>query len=114
MTPTMPTELRAVGDRVLVHRVRPMPKGLFIAGERLNLSTIDVMQFGAVVSVGNRFDASRFADGPPQPGDVIVYPNPRVHDHFEHDGRTVLIVPGYWVCAIIRDREGWMYGDQLV
>jgi hypothetical protein len=94
------TQIRAVGDRVLLRRVQPGSRLLVHVHETMGV-TDRVLQLGEVVGVGGGFDKTRFADHDLKPGDLVVYPSPRVHDHFEWGPSQVAVIPGYWVCAIV-------------
>jgi hypothetical protein len=98
--------IRAAGDRVLVIRVQD--RGALIAhvGEVMGI-TDRVLQYGEVVGIGNGLHTDNLRDEGLELGDLVVYPSPRIHDHFEHHipGKgtcKVLIIPGYWVSAIVK------------
>jgi hypothetical protein len=95
-----PTDLRAVGDRVLLRRVQPGSRLLVHVHETMGV-TDRVLQMGEVIGVGNRFNGQYFSDYHLVPGDLVIYPTPRVHDHFEWGPSQVAVIPGYWVCAIV-------------
>lgn len=99
------THLRPVGDRVLLRRVQPGSRLLVHVHETMGV-TDRVLQMGEVVGVGPGFDSTRFADHDLAPGDLVVYPSPRIYDHFEwtfegEGTHQVAVIPGYWVAAIV-------------
>jgi co-chaperonin GroES (HSP10) len=97
--------LRAVGDRVLLKRVHE--RSALIAHVHETLGVTDrVMQFGEVVGMGPEWTTGKYRHIELKAGDLVVYPSPRVHDHFtwRQDDNTaveVLVIPGYWVSAIV-------------
>lgn len=100
------SNLRATGDRVLLVRVHDRSKLIAHVHEVMGV-TDRVLQFGEVVGMGSDWTTGRLRGLELQLGDLVVYPSPRVHDHFEHhiSGKgtvKVLVVPGYWVSAIVR------------
>jgi hypothetical protein len=100
------SDLRAAGDRVLLVRVHD--RGKLIAHVHETLGIDDrVMQFGEVVGLGHGPDVDNLRWEGLELGDIVVYPSPRVFDHFSHhfDGkgtRKVIVLPGYWVSAIVK------------
>jgi hypothetical protein len=100
------SDLRAVGDRVLIVKVHD--RGPLISHVHDVLGVTDrVLQFGEVVGMGSVWTEGHFRHLELAVGDLVVYPSPRVYDHFEHHfpGKgtvKVLVVPGYWVSAIVR------------
>lgn len=112
------SEPHALGDRVLVKRVHPR-QGV-LSHIRYTMGKDDpVLQLGEVVSVGPAWDSTRFADHDLKPGDLVVYPTPRVHDHFLWGNTWLLVVPGYWIAGIVTDTyladhpEAREYGEEL-
>lgn len=103
--------LRAVGDRVLIRRVEPASQLIVHVKEKMGV-TDRVLQIGEVVGMGSEWTTGKYKSIELQPKDLVVYPSPRVHDHFPHDFEgdggwcDVLVVPGYWVCAIVK--EWWL------
>jgi hypothetical protein len=104
-------ELRAAGDRVLIRRVHN--RGRLITHVHETMGVTDrVLQLGEVVGLGN----GRIVDSLKRDGlevkDLVVYPTPRVFDHFRHtfeDGTIdVLVVPADWVVAIVKN---WFLAD---
>ncbi len=120
----MTNELRATGDRVLLRRVHERSKLIAHVHEVMG-KTDRVFQLGEVVGLGGEWTSGRFKDLGLEVNDLVVYPTPRVHDHFRwHFGERggegdVLVVPGYWVAAIVKDwflaehPELREYGDTL-
>jgi hypothetical protein len=113
-----PPPLRATGDRVLVRRVHWRTGLIHHVRETLGVDDA-VLKLGEVVSVGPRFKTT-FADRELEMGDLIIYPSPRVYDHFKWGSSDVLVVPGAWICAVVTDTfladhpEAREYGDELV
>lgn len=109
--------LRAVGDKVLVRRVH-WRQGLISHVHEVLGKDDRVLKLGEVVSVGPRFTTT-FADKDLKEGDLIVYPSPRIHDHFKWGPSDVLVIPGQWVVAVVTDTfladhpEEREYGDEL-
>jgi gentisate 1,2-dioxygenase len=120
------SELRAVGDRVLVRRVQPGGQLITHVYETMGI-TDRVLQFGEVVGLGSEWTTGKYRHLELQPKDLVIYPTPRVHDHFRHHfgngpgggWQDVLVLPGYWICGILRDHflsehpEAREYGDTL-
>lgn len=105
--------LRATGDRVLLRRV--LQRGRLIAhvGEQMGI-TDSVLQLGEVVGLGSEWTAGRYRQLGLEVGDLVVYPTPRIDDHFRwHFGDNggecdVIVLPGYWVSAIVKS---WFLAD---
>ena len=36
-------------------------------------------------------------------GDLVVYYNARVYDHFSHDGTDILVYPGNWIVGVVTE-----------
>lgn len=104
---SMTGELRAVGDRVLVRRVHERSELIAHVHEVMGI-TDRVLQFGEVVGLGPEWTAGGLRHLEVQKGDLVVYPTPRVYDHFtwhfggEGGACHVLVIPGYWVSAVVR------------
>lgn len=99
-------KIRPVGDRVLVRRVHER-QGVIAHVHEVMGVTDRVMQLGEVVGIGPAYKTT-FADRDLRVGDLVVYPTPRVHDHFTHqepgsEAWEVLVLPGYWICGIVTD-----------
>ncbi len=99
--------LRATGDRVLLRRVQNRGKLIAHVGEVMGVTDL-VLQLGEVVGMGSEWTEGRYRSLGLELKDLVVYPTPRVHDHFrwhfDGDGECdVLVVPGYWVSAIIKN-----------
>lgn len=109
---TSPSGLRAVGDRVLLRRVHQ--RGELIVHVREQMGVTDrVLQLGEVVGFGSEWTTGRYRHLDLKEKDLVVYPTPRVDDHFRwhfgEEGETdVIVIPGYWVCAIVKD---WFLSD---
>lgn len=73
-----------------------------------------VLQLGEVVGMGTEWTAGKYRSLGLELRDLVVYPTPRVFDHFRHHfGEVggecdVLVLPGYWVSAIIKN---WFLAD---
>lgn len=117
-------ELRATGDRVLLRRVMARTESIIIAGEVLGL-TDPVLQIGEVLGMGREWIEGPLRSLELQVGDLVVYNQARVFDHFKwhlaDSGETdVLVYPGDWVLGVVRDGilaqhpELRMYGKTLV
>jgi hypothetical protein len=114
----MATEsLRATGDRVLIRRVQNRSELIAHVGEVMGV-TDRVLQLGEVVGMGGEWTNGRYRQLGLELKDLVVYPTPRVYDHFRwhFDGSNgfdggecdVLVVPGYWVSAIVKN---WFLAD---
>lgn len=110
--------LRAVGDKVLIRRVH-WRAGLISHVHEVLGKDDRVLKLGEVVSVGNLFK-TKFADKDLEKGDLIVYPSPRVYDHFRWGPSDILILPGEWIVAKVTNTfladhpEEREYGDELI
>lgn len=107
------SDLRAAGDRVLVRRVHNRSKLLVHLHETMGV-TDSVFQIGEVVGLGTGPHTRNLRDEGLTEKDLVVYPTPRVYDHFiHHFGANggecdVLVIPSYWVSAIVKD---WFLAD---
>lgn len=105
----MSSSLRAAGDRVLLVRVHERSQLIVHVHEQMGV-TDRVFQFGEVVGLGNGPDVANLQREGLEVGDLVVYPSPRIFDHFAHhfaDGplrgtRKVIVLPAYWVSAIVK------------
>lgn len=108
----MTESLRATGDRVLLRRVQQRSELIVHVGEVMGV-TDRVLQMGEVVGMGSEWTSGRFRQLGLELKDLVIYPTPRVYDHFRWrfaDGECdVLVVPGYWVSAIIKN---WFLADK--
>lgn len=106
-------ELRACGDRVLIRRVHERGEIIVHVHEVMG-KTDRVLQLGEVVGIGNGRIVDRLKEEGLAVKDLVVYPTPRVYDHFRHHFGTdggevdVLVVPADWVVAIVKD---WFLAD---
>lgn len=104
----MASELHAAGDRVLLRRVHQRGRLLVHVRETMGV-TDTVFQLGEVVGIGRGRDTDNLRSEGLEVKDLVVYPTPRVFDsfrwHFGTDGGEcdVLVLPGYWVSAIVKD-----------
>lgn len=101
----MGSELRAIGDRVLLIRVHDRGKLIAHVHEVMGI-TDRVLQLGEVVGLGPVWTNGRLRRFELKEGDLVVYPSPRIYDHFEHyipgkGTQKILIVPGDWIAAIV-------------
>lgn len=91
---------------MLLVRVQDRSPLISHVGEVMGV-TDRVLQFGEVVGLGPEWVTGRLRHLELSLGDLVVYPSPRIFDHFERGlpGKgacKVLVVPGYWVAAIVR------------
>lgn len=100
------SELRAVGDRVLLVRIQDRSQLIAGVGETMGV-TDRVLQLGEVVGLGGAWVTGHLKGLGLSVGDLVVYPSPRIHDQFRHclPGRgtcQIAVLPGYWISAIVR------------
>lgn len=103
-------DLRATHDRVLLVRVHQRSEHIVHAFEIMGV-TDSVLQLGEVVGLGPWWTSGKYERYGLKKGDLVVYPSPRIFDHFEYtftDGpmkgtQKVLVVPGAWIGAVVRD-----------
>lgn len=106
----MASELRAVGDRVLVVRVQPGSELIRHVGETMGV-TDRVLQFGEVVGLGTDWVSGNLRRLELAVGDLVVYPSPRIYDQFRQHlpGKgavQIAVIPGYWISAVVH--SGWL------
>lgn len=95
--------LRAVGDRVLLRRVQDRSSLIEMVGEKYGiddrvLQVAEVVGMGAWWSAGGRYEALDL-----KLGDIVVYNQARVFDHFRFHASDILVYPGYWILGIVKD-----------
>ena len=100
------SDIRAAGDRILLVRVHDRSRLIAHVHETMGV-TDRVLQFAEVVGLGNGTYVDRARRDGLELGDLVVYPSPRIDDHFEHTipGKgsvKVLVLPAYWVSAIVK------------
>lgn len=101
------SSLRATGDRVLLRRVQDRTSSIVLSAEVLGISD-RVLQVGEVIGMGGEWTEGLLRGLELQVGDLVVYNQARVFDHFKWhfgiDGECdVLVYPGYWVLGVVRD-----------
>lgn len=100
---TEPLPLRPVGDRVLLKRVQDRGRLIERVAETYGIND-RVLQVAEVVAMsswwkpGGRYEALDL-----KTGDLVVYNQARVHDHFRWLHEDILVYPGYWVLGIVKD-----------
>ena len=101
MTTELP--LRPVGDRVLLKRVIDRGRLIELVAEKHGVDD-RVLQVAEVVGVGTAWkEGGRYEALDLKAGDLIVYNQARVYDHFRWEHEDILVYPGYWVLGIVKD-----------
>lgn len=93
---------RAVGHNVHLRRVKDSGSIILSVGE---IHGIDdrVLQVAEVVSMGRMWTEGQYRSLELQVGDLVVYNQARVSDHFRWHEADILVYPGYWVLGVVRD-----------
>jgi hypothetical protein len=63
-----------------------------------------VLQVAELVAIGPGCDDREWKiDVPPRVGDLVVYLQPRIFDHFRWGSKDILVYPAEWVLGVVSD-----------
>ncbi len=95
-----PLPLRPLKKRLLLKRVT-LRTGLIVHARELYGVTDKVGQLAEVMGIGPDFE--QCAAIPVEVGDLVVFNQARVHDHFRWGSTDILVYPGEWLGGKIVD-----------